>query len=124
MINKLLFCGLLFCAAAVTLAAQEKPKLPDCRKYPVEDSDKRDFIDRNSFALDADGDGKPDRVTTNIYTVKTDYAVYALVLCSVNPDDKPDLLFYAGDESGDEAVILANDNNRFKVYSRKLDIDY
>ena len=169
MIYKLLFCWLLLFATVAALQAQEKPKLPDCRKYPVDDSDKRDIADRDSFTLDADSDGKPDTVTTKTYAVKIkrnraamnkiepppgethwiafdlkmsggrvlkrffkfnygtdqyDLPVYALVLCSVNQDDKPDLLFYAGDEAGDEAVILANVGNRFKVHSRRENIDY
>lgn len=70
MIYKLLFCWLLLFATVAALQAQEKPKLPDCRKYPVDDSDKRDIADRDSFTLDADGDGKPDTVTTKTYAVK------------------------------------------------------
>lgn len=161
MMQKLLFCCLLtLAAAAAPLRAQQKPKLPDCRKYPVQDSDKRDFLDRDSFVLDADGDGKPDTVTSRTYAVKikrrpadktaarethwiafdlktnggrilksffkfkygtneADDSVYALVRCSQNGDAKPDLLFYAGDEQGDETIILVNGGGRFTVYSRK-----
>lgn len=71
MIRKLLFSLLLMFTALAQLNAQEKSKLADCRTYFVQDSDKRDFSRRDSFALDVDGDGRADTVTTRIYAVKT-----------------------------------------------------
>jgi hypothetical protein len=48
-----------------------------------------------------------------------DYYVFAFVPCTINRDQKPDLLFYAGDDTGHEEVILVNRGNVFKIYSRK-----
>ena len=44
------------------------------------------------------------------------YWVYALrAIGDVNRDGKTDLMFYSGDDTGDERVILANRGNRFVV---------
>lgn len=60
----------------------------------------------------------------NYGTDKADYWVYALVPCSINADGRPDLLFYAGDDTSVETIILVNMGNAFKVHSRKQrDID-
>jgi len=49
------------------------------------------------------------------------YWVYALIpICDVNRDGKTDLLFYSGDDTSDETVILLNRGNRFVVHSRKV----
>ena len=54
-------------------------------------------------------------------TDEADLYVYALIPCRVDGDERADLLFYAGDEQGDETVILVNRGNKFKVFSRKID---
>ena len=43
-----------------------------------------------------------------------DYWVYALVPCDVNQDGRTDLVFYAGDDTGDDIVVLMNRNGRFR----------
>jgi hypothetical protein len=48
------------------------------------------------------------------------YWVYALKSAGdVNKDGNTDLIFYSGDDTSDETVILANKINRFTVYTRK-----
>ena len=44
-----------------------------------------------------------------------DYWVYALVPCDVNQDGRIDLVFYAGDDTGDDIVVLLNRNGRFRA---------
>ena len=44
-----------------------------------------------------------------------DYWVYALVPCDVNQDGRTDLVFYAGDDTGDDIVVLVNRNGRFRA---------
>ncbi len=163
MIRKFLFLSLLIFVVAVQLNAQGKSKLADCRKIVVQDPDRRGFDERDSFGIDVDDDGKPDKITPRTYTVKTtrkvsdktkpkageihwiafdlktskgrviksffkynygtdeaDYWVYALVPCRLNRDGRTDLLFYAGDDTSEESIILVNRKNAFKVFSRKV----
>jgi hypothetical protein len=47
-----------------------------------------------------------------------DYWVYALVPCK--KDGRVDLIFYSGDDTTDETVILRYKNERFVVRSRKM----
>lgn len=50
------------------------------------------------------------------------YWVYALTATEdVNKDGRRDLMFYTGDDTGDDTVILLNKGNRFPVHSRKKD---
>lgn len=51
---------------------------------------------------------------------RADYWIYALVPCGVKAG-KSDLLFYAGDDTSDETIILQNTGSSFKVVSRKTD---
>lgn len=51
-------------------------------------------------------------------TEKADYWVYAFVPCSINGDRRTDLLFYSGDDTSVETIILVNKGNVFKVHSR------
>ena len=53
-------------------------------------------------------------------TDEGDYWVYALVPCDVNKDGKTDLVFYSGDDTSDETIVLMNKGRRFSVHSRKL----
>jgi hypothetical protein len=47
--------------------------------------------------------------------------VYALrSIEDENKDGRPDLMFYTGDDTSDETVILLNNGNRFPVHSRKV----
>lgn len=55
-------------------------------------------------------------------TEEADYWVYAVVPCDVNKDGRTDLVFYSGDDTSDETVILLNIGKRFKVQSRKTSI--
>jgi hypothetical protein len=56
----------------------------------------------------------------NYGTDEAVYWVYALKSAGdVNRDGKTDLLFYSGDDTSDETVILANKINRFTVLRRK-----
>jgi hypothetical protein len=52
-------------------------------------------------------------------TSEADYWVYALVPCDVNKDGRIDLIFYSGDDTTDETIILLNRGGRFVVHSRK-----
>lgn len=52
-------------------------------------------------------------------TSAADYWVYAIVPCDVNKDGKADLIFYSGDDTSDETIILLNRGGRFSVSSRK-----
>ncbi len=47
-----------------------------------------------------------------------DYWIYALIPCQLNKDKKIDLLFYTGDDTSDETIILENRIQFFKIYSR------
>ena len=49
------------------------------------------------------------------------YWVYAFVPCRINRDGRTDLLFYSGDDTSQESVILVNRGNSFKVFSRKVE---
>lgn len=51
---------------------------------------------------------------------RADYWIYALIPCSSDKDGKTDLLFYAGDDTSDETIILRNIGTSFKVVSRKV----
>lgn len=49
-----------------------------------------------------------------------DYWVYALLPCKISKGKTTDLIFYTGDDTSDERIILKNLGNSFKIYSRKL----
>lgn len=48
-----------------------------------------------------------------------DYWIYALVPCKLGQGAKNDLIFYTGDDTSDEKIVLKNMGNSFKVHSRK-----
>jgi hypothetical protein len=49
------------------------------------------------------------------------YWVYALKSAGdINKDGKKDLIFYSGDDTGDETIWLANKGNRFVVSKKKV----
>ena len=164
MIKNFLFLLLLIFAVTPQLNAQEKPKLENCRKIVVQDSDRRGFAERDSFTLDVDGDGKPDTITPRTYKVKVNrktsgktkskvrenywitfdiktskgrmlnsffrynygtneavYWVYAFVPCKINRGGRTDLLFYSGDDTSQESVVLVNTGSSFKVFSWKVE---
>ena len=52
-------------------------------------------------------------------TSAADYWVYALVPCDLNKDGRIDLIFYSGDDTSDETIVLLNRRGRFIVHSRK-----
>jgi hypothetical protein len=58
----------------------------------------------------------------NYGTDESVYWVYAFVPCKINGDAKADLLFYSGDDTSDETIILENRGNIFKVRSRKTEV--
>ncbi len=108
-------------------------------KFDVDGDDKADRIIPRTFATKAKMNMKGvkenhwitfDIKTSQGKTIKSffkykygtnlsDYWVYALVPCKINGDNKNDLLFYTGDDTSDETVILENRGNSFKVSSRK-----
>jgi hypothetical protein len=51
---------------------------------------------------------------------EADYWVYALVPCDVNKDGRADLVFYSGDDTSSETIILLNKGGRFIIHSRKV----
>jgi hypothetical protein len=53
-------------------------------------------------------------------TDEADYWVYALVPCDVNKDGELDLVFYSGDDTSDETVVLLNRGGVFRVHSRSF----
>src|SRR6266851_9612245 len=55
----------------------------------------------------------------NYGTDKIDYWVWWLAPCKVNKDGRRDLVFYAGDDTSDETVVISNQPNGFRVISRK-----
>ena len=58
-------------------------------------------------------------------TDEADYWVYAFVPCSINGDRRTDLLFYSGDDTSVETMILVNKGSTFKVLSREVrDVDF
>ncbi|MCM3873536.1 MAG: hypothetical protein ND895_22865 [Pyrinomonadaceae bacterium] len=56
----------------------------------------------------------------NYGTDEADYWVYAFVPCSTNQDGRTALLFYSGDDTSQETVILLNRGSLFKVHSRQV----
>ncbi len=58
----------------------------------------------------------------NYGTDEADYWVYAFVPCRINRSGRTDLLFYSGDDTSDETIILENKGNIFKVRSRKTEV--
>ena len=58
----------------------------------------------------------------NYGTDEADYWVYAFVPCRINSDGRTDLLFYSGDDTSDETIILENRRSIFKVRSRKTEV--
>ena len=54
---------------------------------------------------------------------RADYWVYALVPCDVNKDGQTDLIFYSGDDTSEETIVLLNHHGRFRVHSRKVSAD-
>lgn len=162
--HTLLLSLIIATAASSPADAQQRPGLSSCRKVVVQDADRRSFDDTGAFALDVDGDGRPDSVTPRAYTVKrgrtksdkstskareihriafdvrtslgrhlksfftydygTDeagYWMYAFVRCDADGDAEADLLFYSGDDTSEETVILEYSGGVFKVRSRKTD---
>lgn len=49
-----------------------------------------------------------------------DYWGYSILPCKINKGTKFDLLFYTGDDTSDETVVLKNRRTTFKVHSRKV----
>ena len=50
---------------------------------------------------------------------RIDYWVWWLAPCKVNKDGRRNLVFYAGDDTSDETVVISNQGSRFRVRSRK-----
>lgn len=48
------------------------------------------------------------------------YWVYAVAPCDTDKDGRVDLVFYAGDDTSVETVILRNTGKGFVVHSRKV----
>src|SRR2546421_8295628 len=51
-------------------------------------------------------------------TDEADYWVYALVPCEFNKDGRKDFIFYTGDDTSDETIVLLNRGGSFIVHSR------
>jgi hypothetical protein len=115
-------------------------------KIDVDGDGKPDTIRPRTYQIERRVKGKPlrkrdvqnwiafDLVTSRGRTVKSffkykygtaeygdSYWVYALKSAGdVDRDGRTDLVFYSGDDTSDETVILANKKNRFVVYQRKV----
>lgn len=57
-------------------------------------------------------------------TDMADYWVYALIPCDVNKDGRLDLIFYSGDDTSAETIVLLNKGSRFNVLPKKLNKIY
>lgn len=108
-------------------------------KFDVDGDGRDDTISPRTYKVKADGKQKGvkqnhwitfDLKTSQGKTINSffkfkygnnlaDYWVYALIPCKIGGGAKNDLLFYAGDDGGDETVILANRGSSFRVHSRK-----
>jgi hypothetical protein len=53
-------------------------------------------------------------------TEEADYWGYALVPCHADKDGRTDFLFYSGDDTSEETIVLVNRGGKFKVQSRKV----
>ena len=56
----------------------------------------------------------------NFGTDDVDYWVWALVPCKPDKRGRPNLVFYSGDDTSDETIVLLNEGSRFRVKSRKV----
>ena len=56
----------------------------------------------------------------NYGTDKIDYWVWALAPCRPDKKGRMDLVFYSGDDTSDETIVLLNVRGSFRVYSRKV----
>jgi len=54
---------------------------------------------------------------------KVDYWVWALAPCKAGKDGRRDLVFYAGDDTSDETIVILNHRSRFRVRSRKVSFE-
>jgi hypothetical protein len=93
--------------------------VPDCTKgKPVKFSDIQHWI---AFDLTlATGRRIPSFFKYRYGTDQSSYWVYAVISAGdIDRDGRTDLVFYAGDDSSDETVILINKGDRFIVRSRK-----
>ncbi|SRR6266404_6312431 len=52
-------------------------------------------------------------------TDKEDYWVWALAPCKRDKKGRTDLVFYSGDDTSEETIVLLNHGGRFRVHSRK-----
>src|SRR5882672_2976848 len=56
-------------------------------------------------------------------TDKVDYWVWALTPCKAGKDGRRDFVFYAGDDTSDETIVILNRGSRFRVRSRKVSFE-
>ena len=56
----------------------------------------------------------------NYGTDEADYWAYALVPCHIRENRRPVLLFYAGDDTSEESIILKSKGDAFIVHWRKI----
>jgi len=56
-------------------------------------------------------------------TDKTDYWVWALAACQPDKNGQRDLVFYSGDDTSEETIVLLNQGGRFRVHSRKVSFE-
>src|SRR4030088_2964676 len=52
-------------------------------------------------------------------TVRIDYWVWAPVPCQAKKNRRRDLVFYSGDDTSDETIVISNQQSGFRVISRK-----
>lgn len=128
------------CKNRIVNDSEKRDYVGDSFSIDVDDDDKLDTITARTYKVKVIGNAKSkvkethwisfDLKTSKSKTIKSffkykygdnvaDYWIYALVSCQVNKDGKTDLLFYAGDDTSDETIILQNTGNSFKVISRK-----
>jgi hypothetical protein len=71
-----------------------------------------------SFNLRLSGQTSSREFFRYMYGGEDPYWVWALVPCRINRDRYPDLLFYSGDDTSEEEVLLLNTKNSFVVFRR------
>jgi hypothetical protein len=96
-----------------------QPATPSNNRSPFSEAKELHWI---AFDLKTSSDRElPNFFQYNYGTDIADYWVYGLVACGdVNRDGKTDLIFYAGDDTSDETVVLIYEGESVRIHSKKV----